>query len=86
MRFVQDLTARTVIGARRTDADEVLAKLARLHRSPRPRVSAVGQQPDAAVSGPPGPERDELRNKARHADAASHMEDWTNSSGLQPPK
>jgi hypothetical protein len=34
----------------------------------------------------PGPERDELLRKARRADTASHLDGWTNSSELQPPK
>jgi hypothetical protein len=34
---------------------------------------------------PPGPEREALIKKARQADAASHIEDWANSPGLQPP-
>ena len=35
---------------------------------------------------PPGPERDGLLKKARQADTASHLDDWVNSPGLQPPK
>jgi hypothetical protein len=35
---------------------------------------------------PPGAERDELLKKARQADTASHLDDWANSPGLQPPK
>jgi hypothetical protein len=35
---------------------------------------------------PPGPERDDLIKKARQADTAAHLDDWANSSGLQPPK
>jgi hypothetical protein len=35
---------------------------------------------------PPGPERDALLKKASQADAASHLSDWVNSPGLQPPK
>jgi hypothetical protein len=34
----------------------------------------------------PGPERDALLKKARQADTASHLNDWANSPGLQPPK
>ena len=34
---------------------------------------------------PEGPERDALLKKLRQADTAAHMEDWANSSGLQPP-
>jgi hypothetical protein len=34
----------------------------------------------------PGPERDTLLRKASQADTASHLDDWANSPGLQPPK
>jgi hypothetical protein len=34
----------------------------------------------------PGPEQDALLKRARQADIAVHIEDWANSSGLQPPK
>ena len=34
---------------------------------------------------PPGTERDELMKKARQADVASHIDEWANSAGLQPP-
>jgi hypothetical protein len=34
----------------------------------------------------PGIEKDELLKKARQADVASHLSDWTNSPGLRPPK
>jgi hypothetical protein len=34
---------------------------------------------------PPGPERDALLKKASQADVASHLDDWANSPGLQPP-
>jgi hypothetical protein len=34
----------------------------------------------------PGPERDALLRKARQADTASHIDEWANSPGLQPPK
>ena len=33
-----------------------------------------------------GPEREALLRKARQADTASHIDEWANSSGLQPPK
>jgi hypothetical protein len=33
---------------------------------------------------PPGPERDELLEKAHKAENAAEL--WTNSSGLKPPK
>lgn len=34
----------------------------------------------------PGPEQDALLKKASQADTASHLEEWVNSPGLQPPK
>ena len=34
----------------------------------------------------PGIERDDLLRKARQADTASHLDEWANSPGLQPPK
>jgi hypothetical protein len=34
----------------------------------------------------PGPEQDALLKKARQADTASHLDEWANSPGLQPPK
>jgi hypothetical protein len=41
---------------------------------------------DEAKLLPPGAEREELIRKARHAEAAAHMNDWLTSPGLQPPK
>jgi hypothetical protein len=35
---------------------------------------------------PPGVERDTLLKKASQADTASHLDEWANSPGLQPPK
>ena len=35
---------------------------------------------------PPGADKDELLRKARRADTAAHLNEWTNSCGLQPPK
>jgi hypothetical protein len=34
----------------------------------------------------PGAERDELLRKARQADTAAHLNEWTNSPGLRPPE
>jgi hypothetical protein len=34
----------------------------------------------------PGPQRDLLLKKASQANTASHLDEWANSSGLQPPK
>jgi hypothetical protein len=42
---------------------------------------------DKASLMPSGEERTDLLRRASQADtAASHLEDWINSSGLQPPK
>jgi hypothetical protein len=38
-----------------------------------------------AAKTPPGPERDKLLKRARHADTEAQLERWANSSGLQPP-
>jgi hypothetical protein len=34
----------------------------------------------------PGPEKDALLKRARLAETASHIDEWANSPGLQPPK
>ena len=34
---------------------------------------------------PPGPEREDLLKRASRADAAAHIDEWVNSSGLQSP-
>ena len=39
-----------------------------------------------AAELPAGIERDDLLRRARQADTASHLDEWVNSSGLQPPK
>jgi hypothetical protein len=39
-----------------------------------------------AAQLPPGPERDGLLKKVRRAEAAMHLDDGGNSSGLQSPK
>jgi hypothetical protein len=44
-----------------------------------------GRLREQADKLPDGPERDALLRKLRQADTASHMEDWANSPGLQPP-
>jgi hypothetical protein len=41
---------------------------------------------DKANLLPLGSERDEMLAKARQAGTASHIDDWVNSPGLQPPK
>ena len=40
----------------------------------------------AAQEQPPGTARELLLRRARQAEAASHINEWLKSSGLQPPK
>ena len=35
---------------------------------------------------PPGAQREELINKARQAETASHLTEWLKSPGLRPPE
>jgi hypothetical protein len=50
------------------------------------RVAAWAEEVrERAAKLPPGPGRDALLKKVRQADAASHLDDWANSPGLQPP-
>jgi hypothetical protein len=35
---------------------------------------------------PPGAEREAMLMRASQADTAAHLDDWINSSGLQPPE
>ena len=41
---------------------------------------------EKAKSLPPCREREDLLLRARRADTASHLTEWLNSPGLQPPK
>jgi hypothetical protein len=41
---------------------------------------------DQATLLPPGHRREELLKKVRAAEAASYLDAWVNSRGLQPPK
>jgi hypothetical protein len=51
------------------------------------RLNAFAKDARAeAAKLPPGIERDDMLRKARQADTASHLDDWANSPGLQPPK
>ena len=51
------------------------------------RLASFAQQMrDKAALLPPSPEKDDLLTRARRADTASHIDDWANSLGLQPPK
>jgi hypothetical protein len=50
----------------------------------RLRVQAEADR-ERANALPPCPEREELLLKARRAETASHITEWLNSPGLQPP-
>ena len=51
------------------------------------RLNAFSQDlREKALQLPPGPEKDSLLRRARLADTTSHLGDWANSPGLQPPK
>ena len=41
---------------------------------------------ESAMLLPAGALKDELLRKARQADTAAHLDEWANSTGLQPPK
>jgi hypothetical protein len=41
---------------------------------------------ERAAPLPPGPEKEDLLRRARQAETATHLDEWINSSGLQPPK
>ena len=51
----------------------------------RLRVQADADR-ERAEALPPCRERDELLLRARRAETASHLTEWLNSPGLQPPK
>jgi hypothetical protein len=51
----------------------------------RLRVQAEADR-EKAKALPPCPEREELLLKARRAETASHITEWLNSPGLQPPR
>lgn len=53
----------------------------------RDRLTAwANEVRDRAEKLPPGPERDAQLKRAGQADVAAHLDEWANSSGLQPPK
>jgi hypothetical protein len=39
-----------------------------------------------ALHLPPGPEKEAALRKIRQAETASHLDEWANSPGLQPPR
>jgi hypothetical protein len=49
-------------------------------------ASFAGEIREQASKLPPGKEQDDLLRRARQADTASHLSEWVNSPGLQPPK
>jgi len=50
------------------------------------RLAAWAKQVhEQAEALPPGPERDDLLMKGRRADTAARIDEWANSTGLQPP-
>ncbi|MBV8923945.1 MAG: hypothetical protein JOZ74_01110 [Bradyrhizobium sp.] len=51
----------------------------------RLRIQAEADR-ERAKSLPPSKEREDLLLRARRADTASHLTEWLNSPGLQPPK
>jgi hypothetical protein len=65
-----------------------MLKRRRFHKtkSLQDRLAAWAEEiREQAAKLPPGPERDALLKKLRQADTASHLDDWANSPGLQPP-
>jgi hypothetical protein len=59
----------------------------RQSQSLKDRLSSFAKQTREKASRlNPGPEKDDLLRRARQADTASHLEEWVNSEGLQPPK
>ena len=51
------------------------------------RLASFAKEVREKASGlRPGPEQDALLKKARQADTASHLDEWANSPGLQPPE
>ena len=56
-------------------------------KSFRERLSAFAEdERRKAFAFPPGPERESALRKIRQAKTAAHLDDWANSSELQPPK
>ena len=51
----------------------------------RMALHALGLKEDAQALSP-GPERDNMIRRARHAETASHVDDWLSSPGLRPPR
>jgi hypothetical protein len=48
-------------------------------------ISAESVRAEAARLTP-GPQREALLQRASQADTAAHIDDWVNSTGLQPPR
>jgi hypothetical protein len=55
--------------------------------SPKDRLTAFAKEVrEKAEQLASGLERDATMKKSRQADIAAHIDEWANSSGLQPPK
>ena len=66
--------------------DDGTSKMGDQDKSFRERLSAFADdERKKAELLPPGPERDLALRKIRQAETASHLNDWANSPGLQPP-
>ena len=56
-------------------------------RSFEARIAAEKARLEAqAAKQRPGPQKDRLLEKIRQLETAAHINEWLNSSGLQPPK
>ena len=49
-------------------------------------LSFAEEMRERASELPPGPEREDVLKKARQAEIATHLDEWANSPGLQPPR
>jgi hypothetical protein len=56
-------------------------------RSFQDRLKEFGEiERQKALHLPPGPEKEAALRKIRQAETASHLDEWANSPGLQPPR
>jgi hypothetical protein len=56
-------------------------------KSLKERLASFAQEArEKAARLPQGSEREELLRSATRAETASHLDEWINSPGLQPPK
>ena len=69
--------------------ERAMQKRRRLPKQPislKDRLAAFAEETRKKAASAVGREREELLKKASLADTAAHVDDWINSSGLQPPK